>query len=277
MRIRAGIVALGLTALMLPACNVDTPNTQAEKSNTTTGTVENKATTPDNNAGASSTASGDLSSLIGKETTVRSDVQKTIGTDSFVLNTQGNVPVLVVNASGQPFTVPKEQNIPVQVTGKVESFNSSTVSQNYGLNLDQGQYTNYENKPAIIAQSVALAPQPEDLYKSPTSYVGQTIAVEGDVRKLEGANNAFALMESGWADDIGILVINASSDNINRRSMNDGEHVAVTGQAQKADAALLQNSNIGWNSSQIQEFLSRYTGRPVIVAKEVYPSAVEAQ
>ncbi|MGB3310964.1 MAG: hypothetical protein WBG32_14660 [Nodosilinea sp.] len=119
----------------------------------------------------------------------------------------------------------------------------------------------------------SLAPRPQDLWNAPDEYFGETIAIEGDIRSLEGSDNAFALFEEGWNDDIGVLVVGVDQA-VDTARLDAGETVVVTGQARPADLVSLQEANFGWDDSQIQEFLSRYENRPVIFVEEVYPSAV---
>jgi hypothetical protein len=67
--------------------------------------------------------------------------------------------------------------------------------------------------------------------------------------------------------------------NINPKGglIQEGEHVVVTGVARQPNAQLLQQANLGWDSNKINEFLAKYTNRPVIVADHVYPSAVDTK
>lgn len=256
-----GAVALGLTALLLPSCASDNPNEEIGQGTTTTEDVAE--------VGSDSTAT---SELVGQDVTLRNVIGETVGESSFTIEDSGE-PILVVNATGVPFVAPTE-DIPVQVTGTVESFAISEVEREYGLDLDPNLYSEYEQQPVVIAQSLALAPTPEDLFESPTNYIDQQIAVEGDIRKMEETSNAFALYEEGWVDDVGVLIIDPTNT-LQNREAEEWENVTVTGVARQADAALLQQANLGWDDAKIQEFLSRYTDRPVIVADGVYPSAVD--
>lgn len=211
--------------------------------------------------------------VIGREVTIRSEAATAVGESSFVLEPTGGESILVVNSTGVPFVLPPGE-IPIQATGRVEEFIVVDVEEKYGLTLEDELYVDYERKPAIIAQSLALAPTPEQLAQAPAGYFDKEIAVEGDLRKLEATNNAFALFEEGWVDDIGVLVV-GTEGKTRGGVLDEGENVTVTGVARQASAQVLQEANLGWNDNQIQEFLSRYTDRPVIVADGVYPSAVD--
>lgn len=252
-----GAIALGLTFSLVSACNQSAPTSQAERDNVTTNEVVD-------------VEAGDPT--VGQLVTIRSGVAETIDDSSFVMESDNGDPVLIINATADTFTRP-EQNIPIQVTGQLEVFDLASIDQ-YGVdNLDPTLYEAYDQQPAIVAQNIALAPRPQDLWNAPDEYFEETIAVEGDLRLLEGADNAFALFEEGWNSDTGVLVIGVSQA-VDTASLDEGETIVVTGQAQPASSALLQEAGFGWDDSQIQEFLSRYENRPVIIVEEVYPSAV---
>lgn len=260
--ISLGAIALGITTLLLPAC---TNNNEEIREGRTNVTSEDVAEVSTNQPTANQP--------VGQEVTIRSEVTEAVGKSAFVMNNNDGKPIIVVNATGSTFLVPG-RDIPVQATGTVEPLIIADVERKYGLDLENELYTNYERQPAIIAKSLALAPTPEDLYKTPAGYFNKTIAVPGEVRKLESPNaNGFALMEQGWVDDIGVIVVGVNR-NLQGGPIQEGEKVVVTGVARQANAEVLQQANLGWDANQINEFLARYKNRPVIVADSVYPSAV---
>ncbi|GAB4365186.1 MAG: hypothetical protein Kow00121_01550 [Elainellaceae cyanobacterium] len=255
---RLGAIALGLTMSLLAGCQEFTQADQpAEEGNVTSEDV---------------TQVSEEDSAVGEIVTIRSGVSETLDSSGFIMESGDGESILIVNSTGTAFT-PPDQEVPIQVTGQLETFDAAAVEQEYGLNLDPNLYGEYDQQPAIIARNFALAPRPQDLWDAPEGYFNETIAVEGDLRKLEETNNAFALFEEGWVDDIGVLVIGVDQL-VDPNTLEDGENIVVTGQARQADENLLREANLGWDDSKIQEFLSRYTNRPVIVADEVYPSAV---
>jgi len=220
--------------------------------------------------------SSDVSELIGQQVTVRSLVGETIDESSFILEPESGESILVLNTTGAIFDLPAA-GVPIQVTGEVQSLVVADIESEYGLDLDEGLYGDYEGQPAIVAQSLALAPNPEDLYEEYSTYLDQQIAVEGDVRLFDNTEGAFALFEEGWVDDIGILVVGINRDIAGGPvdAIQEGENIVVTGVARQPSVELLQEYNLGWSDSEIQEFLSRYTERPIVVADGVYPSAVD--
>lgn len=249
-----GALTLGLTALLLPGCS--TPVGEEK----TTVTAEDVAK--------------DTQNLVGKEITVRSLTTQAVGNSGFVMTPENGEPILVINATGSPFTLPSG-DLPVQATGKVAELVVADVEREFGLQLEDELYADYERKPAIVAQSLALAPNPRNLYEAPKGYFDKPIAVEGELRKLDYTPNAFALFEEGWANDVGVLVVGVERDLKAKGSpLEEGGNVVVTGVARPFSAELVREAGLGWDNAKIEEFGSRYTNRPVIVADGVYPSAV---
>lgn len=252
---KLGAIALSITALALPGCQWFQSPDQAG----TTETTQNVA--------------ADTSDLIGQQVTVRNVVEDTVGNDGFIVESETGEPVLVLNATGQPFQLP-DRNIPIQTTGIVEAFSADRIESQYGLTIDRNLYAGYEGQPTIVAQSIALAPNPENFYETSANvYENQQVAVEGIVRLLPETDDAFVLYDEGIANTVGVLVVGIAPE-LEGVPIDEGENVAVTGVARPASEQLLRDANFDWDQNQMQEFLSRYTNRPVIVADGVYPSAV---
>jgi hypothetical protein len=252
-------IALGTLLLLASSCEgTNQANRPAEQENITTEDVtEVSADAP----------------AIGELVTIRSGVAETLDENGFVMATASGESILVINPTGEVFT-PPNQDMPIQVTGMLELLTAAAIEQQYGITLDPNLYGNYDQQPVIIAENIALAPRPQDFVEIPENYFdNQIVAIEGDLRTLENTQNAFALFEEAWIDDVGVLVI-GTEQLVDLETLEDGETIVVTGQPQPIDAATLQGANLGWNDTQIQEFISRYENRPVILAEEVYPSAV---
>ena len=102
------------------------------------------------------------SAYMGKTVTIRSKPIQKNGLTSFTVSDRrflGKQPVLVVNASGVPFNLPADRNAEVLVIGQVRNFAIPEIEQEFNLNLQDQYYTNYRNKPVIVAQSVAVVPR----------------------------------------------------------------------------------------------------------------------
>lgn len=262
-----GAIALGAAVLVLPGCN--SPNEISEdRTNVTTEDVSSGVDTTEG------TGLEGADTLIGQTVTVRSPVQELVGDSSFLLEPEGGESILVVNATGTPFSAPVEE-IPIQVTGEVAQLVVADIEQEYGLELNETDYVDYEGQPAIIAESLALAPTTEDLTQNPDVFNNQVIAIEGEVRDIYSPSS-FSLFEEGWVDDIGLVVVGVDrSLKAEGTNLQEGETVVVTGRARPFDAAALQKEyDLGLTPEQINEFSERYN-RPVIVAEEIYPSAVD--
>ncbi|MEO0933425.1 MAG: hypothetical protein AAFY21_06590, partial [Cyanobacteria bacterium J06641_2] len=140
-----GAVLLAIMAFVLPACSNDEASVPGAGNVTTKEVVNN------------------VDALTGKTVTVRSEPKQKVGPASFTVEDEkffGSESILVVNASGEPFTLPADDDIEIQVTGIVRNLVLADVESEYNLKLDKQYYVEYENKPAIIAQSIALSPDP---------------------------------------------------------------------------------------------------------------------
>jgi hypothetical protein len=258
-----GAIALGTAAVVLPGCG-DVQEIADGKTNVTTEDLEPIA---QEDEGAPD--------LLGQEVSIRGTVDQPIGSDSdFVLTSEDGVSILVINTTGEMLNLPTE-DMRIQATGDVAEFVIADVESEYGLTFDDPAYGDYEGQPAIVAESLALAPTTEQLTETPEAFYDQVIAMEGDVRNIYSPS-AFDLFEEGWVDDIGIVIVGAESDLKSEGSnLQEDERVVVTGMARPFDAeALQQEYNLGLSPDVLAEFQERYN-RPVLVADDVYPSALD--
>ncbi|MBE9212241.1 hypothetical protein IQ247_05870 [Plectonema cf. radiosum LEGE 06105] len=250
-----GAIALSLMALVLPACaNNEEANIPGTGNVTTEDVVDNTA------------------ALAGKTVTVRSEPVDKVGPASFTVSDQkffGSEPILVINASGEPFTLPAD-DIEVQVTGIVRNLVVADIEREYDLDLDTEYYTDYENKPAIIAQSIALAPDPGDITKNPQKYYNQRLAVTGEVEDIQDANT-FTLDEEKLFGATDLLVVNPNP----KVAIQDDQVVAVTGVLRPFVLADFEREyDLGWDLQLKQSIEAEYSTKPVFVADSVYPSAI---
>lgn len=182
----------------------------------------------------------------------------------------GGEDVLVINASGEPFVLVEGDDTEVQVTGEVQQLIIADFETKYGLDLDPTLYADYEDRPVVVAQSIALSPDPGDITSNPEAYYNKRISVAGEIEdKLDG--NTFTLDEEELfgADDL--LVIS----NVASPQAQDGEKVTVTGVLRpyvKADFDT--DYDLTWDLDVQKQVEAEYTEKPVFVADEVYPSAM---
>lgn len=271
-----GAIALGAALVVLPSCNA-TPTNEELSEGQVNVTAEDLSENDLDQVALEGTGLDNVEDLVGRAVTVRSMVQETLGATGITLTTDGE-PLLVVNATNVPFTSPDAaigEEVPVQVTGEVVQFVLADVENEYGLELDENLLVDYEQQPAIIAESIAWAPTPEQLATNPEAFTNQVIALEGDVRDVV-SDSTLTLFEEGWIDDYGILVVGVDSSlKAEDFALQEGETVVVTGSTQPFDAdALQQKYNLNLSPDQLEEFTQRYN-RPVLVAEEIYPSAID--
>ncbi|WP_449419743.1 hypothetical protein [Phormidium nigroviride] len=259
---KGGAIALALAAILLPACT--TPQQQATAPvpappgsvPTTTENVVDKT-----------------AQLLGKTVTIRSEPVKKLGPSTFTVSDGeffGGESILVVNATGKPFVLPAESGQEVQVTGTVRNFVLADIEREYNLGLQPNLYTEYESKPAIVAQSMALAPTPGELTSNPQKYYGKTLAVSGEVESLRSPNS-FTLDEEKLIGGEDLLVIHT----VPQPSVREGEKVAVTGVLRSFVVAELERDyDLQWDLTLKQKLEAEYTNKPVLVATGVYPSAI---
>lgn len=239
------------------------------------GTPEPQASVSDQTNVSTEEVAENTNQYIGQTVTVRSEPIEKISPSTFTIEDDqffGSQPILVVNASGQPFVFP-EDGTDVQVTGEVRNFVIADVEREYNLGLDAKAYAEYENQPAIIAQSIAAAPEPGELTSDPEQYYNKPIAVTGEVEEIQGAN-AFTLEEEQLFGGQDLLVLRVAPATTTP-AIQDGEKVAVTGVLRPFVVADLERDyEFNWDAGVQQQLEAEYREKPVLIAENVYPSAI---
>lgn len=219
---------------------------------------------------------GNTEQLIGQTVTIRSNAMEQIEPSTFTVADQeffGGENIVVVNATGTPFELPAEDDTEVQVTGEVTRFVLADIESTYDLDLDPDLYVDYADKPAIIAQSLAIAPEPGEIAADPTQYYGQTLAVTGEIETVYG-ENTFTLDEDELFGGEDLLVVVA---NPTQAAIQDGETVATTGELRAFTVADLERDyDLTWDLETQEQLEVEYSDRPVLVVEQVYPSAIPA-
>lgn len=244
---------LALTVMLLSACANQQP-----RANVSQGENANTAAVTNN-----------TNSLIGKTLTVRSDVAKLVGTSAFTIDDEqffGGQETLVVNASGQPFDVPTD-GTELQITGEVRNFKISDIAREFNLDLPLDTYVTYENQPAIIAKSFALAPKPSQIASNPYAFYNQTVAVESEI-KQSISPLAFLLGEDQLLGSSNLLVLNPGS----QRSVTQDQEVVVVGVLRPFVAADIEKDyNLTGDVNWQRQLETEYRNKPVLVAQYVFP------
>lgn len=258
---KGAIAALALAAVVLPAC---TNQLEANRPAASPGNVTTEEVT-DNTA-----------ELIGKTVTIRSEPVEKISANTFTVSDEeffSNETILVVNASGQPVVLPTDDT-EVQVTGQVRNFVVADINRDYDfLDLEPNLYVEYEGKPAIIAQSIAPAPEPGEITSNPSQYYGRTIAVTGEVENILSPTT-FTLDEDQLfgANDLLVLVADPKTANV---PVEQNQTVAVTGVLRSFVVADIEREyDLTWDLDLQRKLEAEYSQKPVLVVQSIYPSAI---
>lgn len=263
-----GAIAIA-AAVVLPACSpspveeTNVPETEAE-TQVSEATQENVTT---------SDLSENLEEYLGQTITVREEVEEMVGESAFLLDNDqlfGGEEVLVINASGEGLFLVDGDDTEVQVTGEVQELVIADLEQNYDLTLDAEIFADYEQQPVIVAESLALAPDPADLTDNPEDYYGRRIAVNGEVEQLWSTE----LMSVDGAalfgeDDLLVINPNATLD------FAEDEEIVMTGVLRQfVSAEIERDYDLTWDLDLQEEIEAEYQEQPIFVADEVYPSAL---
>ncbi|OKH45609.1 hypothetical protein NIES30_18945 [Phormidium tenue NIES-30] len=261
------VFALGLMTVLVGACGESAPERETSDGSTNVQTEE---------------VAEDTESYIGQVVTIRSEPVEKVGDNSFTVNDEqffGSEPILVINASGEPLLLP-EDGVEVQVTGEVRNFLISEVDQEFDLTLDPNLYEEYEDQAVIIAQSIALAPEPGEISANPEQYYGETLAVTGEVGEIQ-SEGTFTLDEDRLLGAEDLLVIYAqpkagtSASEAVPPTITDDEQVAVTGVLRPFVVSELERDyDLTWDAGVQEQLEADYSERPVLIATAVYSSAI---
>ena len=210
--------------------------------------------------------------LIGEEVSIRGEVAETVDESSFTIEDDqlfDGEDILVINTSSEPLVLPEGDDSEVQVTGEVQQLVTADFEREYGLTLDPTLYADYEDRPVIVATSLALAPDPGDLTSNPEKYYNQRIAVQGEVEDILSPTTFTLDEEQLFGGDLLVLSQMASPQ------AQDGESVTATGVLKPYVAADFERDyELDWDATVQQQIEVDYSEKPVFVADEVYPSAM---
>ncbi|MGB3613496.1 MAG: hypothetical protein WBA10_06845 [Elainellaceae cyanobacterium] len=258
-RIAAISLAFATSTTLLSACSEPTAET------TTPEKAAENVTSEELSDGAEG--------LIGESVSIRSEVAETVDDVSFLLEDDqffGGEDILVINASEEPFVLAEGDDTPVQVTGEVQQLVIAEFEEAYGVVLDPELYVDYEDRPVIVAQSIALSPDPGDLTSNPEQYYNQRIAIAGEIEnKFSPTTFSIDEEELFGSDDL-LVIADAPAP-----QAQDGEKVTVTGVLRPYIKADFETDyDLDWDLSVQEQIDAEYTEKPVFVADEVYPSAM---
>ncbi len=209
--------------------------------------------------------------FVGKTITIRSKPIKQIGLNSFTVR-EGQFskkdPMLVVNASGTPFSLPSDRNVEVQVIGQVRDFSITDIEREYKLRLNPQQYSGYVSKPVIVAQSITLAPIPAQVTQNSIQYYGKKITVTGVVKNIDSP--VLMTLDKGQligGNDLPVLLTPSA-----KVAINKGQTIAAVGEVRPFVANEIERRyNMTMNARVKQQLERQYSNQPILVADAVYP------
>ena len=207
-------------------------------------------------------------SYIGQSVLVRNDILETIGERGLILDKDrvfSGKTILVINPSKMPSLFSEDRTPEVLVSGTVERFNLNDIEQKYSLNLEPNLYSQYENQPVIIAKSLILSPDPEDLTSNPELYYGKPLAIEGEVEDIK-SYGVFELDEEQAFGGEDLLVVQ-----LKPRIKLQEEHTAIVyGKLRPFIAVELERDyDLGWDLSIQEQIEAEYSRKPVLVAEKI--------
>lgn len=267
---RIGAALLIAVAIGLPAC---TAETQDETVGTEPDMTDSELTEDAQSNVTTSELTDNLSDYLGETVTIRNEVDEVIGDYAFLMNDDelfGGEEILVINASAEAVPLVEGEETQVQATGEVRELILQDLEAEYGFDLDDNLFADYEQTPVIVAQSIALAPDPEDISAEPEDYYYRRIAVNGEVESVLGSG-IVTIEEDALFGGEDLLVISPEGD-IN---VVEDEEIVMTGELRPFIAADIERDyELGWDLDFQQEIEAEYQDRPVLIADSVYPSAM---
>lgn len=210
--------------------------------------------------------------LIGETVSIRSEIAEPVGEVSFFLEDNelfGGEDILVFNAAETPFLLPEDDDTSVQVSGEVQQLVIADFETEYGLDLDPELYIDYEDRPVIVARSIAVSPDPGELTSNPENFYDRRIAVAGEIEEIFTPTTFSMEDDELFGGDLLVVTQEAAPQ------AQDGERVTVTGFLRPyIKAEFERDYDLDWDLSVEEQIEAEYTEKPVFVADEVYPSAM---
>ncbi|HEY9769117.1 MAG TPA: hypothetical protein V6C71_11585 [Coleofasciculaceae cyanobacterium] len=209
-----------------------------------------------------------LESYIGQSVLVRNNVLKTVGKKGFVLDKDrafSGDTILVLNISKMPLLFSNESTLEILVRGTVEKLTLTDLEQKYGLKLNGDLYAQYENQPVIIADSLTLSPDPEDLTSNPQAYYNKPLAVKGELEDLK-SYGIFELDEEQVFGGEDLIVIQPKP----RIELYKEQTAIIYGTLRPLVVIELERDyDLGWDLSIQAEIEAEYAQKPVLVAEKI--------
>ena len=273
---KSGAMALALATFALTACQTPDNNTGTAEPNQPTAdqtTTDQQAENVDRENIQIGDLTGRLEDYVGQTVSVRGEVVEVIGDNAFVIRRDelfGGDDVVVFNTTGSPVVLPGDNVTErLQVTGDVQQVVLSDLAQQGGLTLDEETYGDYEDGPAIVAESIVLAPEPNEISDNPEAFYDQVIAVEGEIGE-QYDDNTFTISQAQFLGGADVLVV--GEDPSIATISDDNNNVVITGVLRPFNADELERDyNLTWDENLRQTIESDYSEEPIFIAEQVFP------
>jgi hypothetical protein len=213
----------------------------------------------------------DTEDFVGENVTIRSEPVQQVGLSSFTVGNnqllRDDEPIVVINASGEPFDLPRNRDIKVQVTGEVRELNIPVVERDYGLDLEEEYFVDYVDKPAVIARRILLAPTPSQITRNPARFTGRQLAVRAKVEDIQSPV-LFTLDEDELIGGGDLLVFLTSPP---KDTIKQGETVMVVGQVRPFVVRDIERDyNITWDLRVRRQLEAEFANKPIFIADAIY-------
>ena len=178
--------------------------------------------------------------------------------------------ILVINSSGEPIPELPEENIALQITGKVEKVNPAEFFEGMEVELPADLPAELRDKPGIYANSIVLAPDPRKIIEIPSNFYNRKILVEGEVAEVLN-DNIFTLAQHSYAlpEDKDLLVLNATSEPLPANT----DKVSIQGVVRPYNRQRLEQD---YGEQILTENLDeKYTNAGVLIVESISPSDVD--
>lgn len=178
--------------------------------------------------------------------------------------------VLVINRSGEPIPELPEENIALQVTGKVEKVDRAVLVEGIDEELSSGIPDELQNKPAIYADSIVLAPAPREVIEVPANFYGRKVVVNGQVAEIIN-NNLFTLAQRSYAlpEDKDLLVLNPTSEPL----PSDRSEVSIVGEVRPYNRQQLERDYGEIFSDELDEI---YSNAGILIVESITSGDVDS-
>lgn len=175
---------------------------------------------------------------VGKTVTITGKIDERKDDSSFTVegdNYFDSDRVLIINESGEFLPELPEENINLRITGRVDLVGGEEYFEGTAEAVAENIAGEFETKPAIYADSIILAPAPDEVVETPSDFYGRSVAVSGIVADVLD-DNAFTLKEFSLNSDRNLLVLNMTGEPL----PETGAEVLIEGEIQAYDRDRLE-------------------------------------